>query len=197
VSNRNYAVTVTDTCGMQAERIVNVEIREVRADFDYAYFGYYGLKLVNYSRGEGLTYLWDFGDGEFSEEEDPTHNFTGLDRYRVVLTATDLVGCQDTAVFITDPPVEIFVPTAFTPNGDGINDLFGISSANVTYFEMWIFDRWGKQVFYSNDIDKKWNGATQDGEYYPGTSTFNYLIKYQGEKEEDATEITGFVTLIR
>ena len=196
-SDRNYFMSVVDTCGMRADSLISVELRLVRADFDFTEIEYYGMIFDNYSIGEELTYLWDFGDGTFSDEENPRHFFTGLDEYRVILEATDLRGCSDTAFVTTIPPTEIFIPSAFSPNGDGINDLFGVTGANVTKFEMWIFDRWGKQVFYSNDVDKKWNGSNQDGEYYPGTTTFNYLIEYQGESEDDATKITGVVHLIR
>lgn len=196
-SDRNYYLTVTDTCGMSAEAVVNVEIRQVRADFDYLYIHYYGLQLTNYSRGEDLSYLWDFGDGTTSMEENPKHHFKGLDKYRVTLTATDPKGCWDTTYFETQPPSELFIPSSFTPNGDGINDLFGVVGANVTEFDMWIYDRYGREVFHTDNVNDKWNGATENSEYYPGSTVFNYLIRYKGELKEDAVEITGFVTLIR
>lgn len=196
-TDRNYFVSVTDTCGVRADSLISVEIRNVRADFDFEEIEYYGMAFENYSRGEGLTYLWNFGDGNFSTEESPRHFFDGLEIYRVMLTATDLAGCQDTAFITTKPPTEIFIPSAFSPNGDGINDLFGVYGENITEFEMWIVDRWGDEVFYSNDPDVKWNGADKNGEFYPGTTTFNYLIEYKGESEDDATTITGVVHLIR
>ncbi len=196
-TDRNYFVSVTDTCGMRADSLISVEIRSVRADFDFTEIEYYGMAFENYSRGEGLTYLWNFGDGNFSVEENPRHFFDGLESYRVMLTATDLVGCQDTAFVTTKPPTEIFIPSAFSPNGDGINDLFGVYGENITEFEMWILDRWGDEVFYSNDPDVKWNGADKNGEFYPGTTSFNYLIEYKGESEDDATTLTGVVHLVR
>jgi len=196
-SDRNYFMNVVDTCGMRVDSVITVEIREVRADFDFTEIEYYGMEFENYSIGEGLTYLWDFGDGASSTEEDPRHYFSGLDEYRVVLEATDIRGCSDTAFVTTIPPVELFIPNAFSPNGDGINDLFGVQGANVSDFKMWIFDRWGKQVFFSDDIDKKWNGSNQDGEFYPGTTSFNYLIEYKGPGEDDATKLTGTINLVR
>ncbi|MCZ4408628.1 choice-of-anchor L domain-containing protein [Cryomorphaceae bacterium 1068] len=196
-SDRNYFMSVSDTCGMRADSIISVDIRNVRADFDHTEIEYYGMQFENYSIGEGLTYLWDFGDGNRSDEIDPRHFFSGLDSYTVILTATDIQGCQDTAYLVTDPPTEIFIPTAFSPNGDGINDLFGVYGENITEFDMWIFDRWGEEVFYSNDPDVKWNGSNRNGEFYPGSTTFNYLIEYKGESEDDATKITGLVHLVR
>jgi gliding motility-associated-like protein len=114
-----------------------------------------------------------------------------------LLTVTDNIGCTDSIGLQTIPPAEIFIPNSFTPNGDGINDLFGIKGANLVDFEMRIFDRWGKQVFHSADPDKKWNGSHNDGSYHNQTTTYTYLIKYRGIAEEDATELTGQVTVIR
>jgi len=195
--DRNYFVSVSDTCGMAADSIVSVEIRNVRANFDHTEIEYYGMAFENYSRGEDLSYFWDFGDGNVSEEENPRHFFDGLDKYTVQLTATDIQGCQDTAFIVTDPPTEIFIPSGFTPNGDGINDLFGIYGENITEFKMSIIDRWGDEVFYTEDPNDKWDGSDKNGEFYPGTTSFNYLIEYKGESEEDATVITGVVHLIR
>lgn len=195
--DRNYFVSVTDTCGIRADSIISVEIRNVRADFDFTEIEYYGMAFENYSIGEGLSYTWNFGDGNQSNEEDPRHYFSGLDKYTVTLTAIDSRGCLDSAFTITNPPTEVFIPSGFSPNGDGINDLFGVYGENITEFKMWIFDRWGDEVFYSDDPSVKWNGSDLNGEFYPGTTTFNYLIEYKGESEDDATKITGVVHLIR
>ncbi|MEM9050975.1 MAG: choice-of-anchor L domain-containing protein [Bacteroidota bacterium] len=195
--DRNYFVSVVDTCGMRADTVINVAIRRVRADFDFTEIEYYGMIFENYSIGDRLSYFWDFGDGETSFEENPRHFFTGLENYEVVLTAIDAAGCLDTAYIVTDPPTEIFIPSGFSPNGDGINDLFGVYGENITEFKMWIYDRWGDEVFYSEDPKNKWNGSDLNGEFYPGSTSFNYLIEYKGPSEEDATVITGVVHLVR
>ena len=194
----NFSVVVQDTCGMSAQKTVHVEVQQPRADFDYKYFGYYGIQFSNYSRAEQpATYFWDFGDGETSEKENPSHQFSDIDPFHVMMTVTDNIGCRDSVGLETIPPTEVFIPSSFTPNGDGINDLFGIKGANVVDYEMRVFDRWGNLVFHSSDPDKKWNGSYQDGSYNNQTTTYNYLIKYRGIAEEDATEITGQVTVIR
>jgi len=198
VGNSSYNVVVEDTCGMIAEKTVFVDVQQPRADFDYEYFGYYGIRFSNYSRAnQPAKYFWNFGDGNSSEEENPSHQFADIDPFKVVMTVEDNIGCRDSVSLQTIPPAEVFIPNSFTPNGDGINDLFGIKGANLIDFEMRVFDRWGKLVFHSADPDKKWNGSHQDGSYHNQTSTYNYLIKYRGIAEEDATEITGQVTVIR
>lgn len=195
--SQNYTVVVTDTCGMKAESTINVNIRNVKADFDYEYIPYYGLAFTNYSRAIDPTYLWDFGDKETSDAINPKHYYKDIVPYRTVLTVTDNIGCKDSIGLTTEPPLEIFIPTSFTPNGDGINDLFGVVGTNVFEFEMRIFDRWGNLVFHSQDIDEKWNGSNNGNGYQSGAQVYNYIIRYKGEKEEDAVEKTGSITVIR
>ncbi len=181
IGNSSYSVVVEDTCGVRAEKSVNIIVQNPRADFDYEYFGYYGIQFSNYSLAtEPATYLWDFGDGSNSEEKNPSHQFANIDPYDVLMTVIDNIGCADSIGLVTIPPAEIYIPTSFTPNGDGINDLFGVEGANVVDFEMWIFDRWGKQVFHSIDPEQKWNGSHQGGDHHNQTTTYNYLIRYRG-----------------
>lgn len=195
--NQIFTVTVTDTCGMKASHTINVMTRNVRADFDYEYVSFYGLALTNYSHAVNPTYLWDFGDETTSTETDPRHLYTDLVPYQIVLTTTDDLGCQDTARLHTIPPMQLFIPTAFTPNGDGINDLFHVVGSNLTEYEIKIFDRWGNLVFQSKDVNKKWNGSHHGNGYQQGAEVYNYLIKYKGVKEEDAIKRTGTITVIR
>src|SRR5690554_5358094 len=195
--DRYYNVVVTDTCGMTAQGTINVEVRNVRADFDYEYIPYYGLDFTNYSRAVEPEFLWDFGDGQTSTLRNPRHSYTDLIPYRVTLTVVDNIGCDDVVGLNTIPPLEIFIPTSFTPNGDGINDLFEVKGANITEFTMRIFDRWGNLVFYTSDIQDKWDGSNSNDGYHSGSALYNYIIRYKGEKEEDTKEVTGKITVIR
>lgn len=195
--SRFYNVMISDTCGMEGVGTVQVDVRDVRADFDYAYFDYYSLAFTNYSRATNPYYIWDFGDGETSNDIDPKHAFNDMEEHDIVLTVVDDIGCIDTAMFRAIPPIEVFIPNSFTPNNDGVNDLFGAVGTNVYEFEMVIYDRWGRQVFQSKDINEKWNGSDSGSEYYLETAVYTYIITYKGKKEEDAIELTGFVTLVR
>lgn len=151
-----------------AESIINVNIRNVRADFNYEYVPYYGIAFTNYSRAIDPSYLWSFGDEETSEAINPTHFYKDIIPYRVMLTVTDNIGCEDSIGLSTKPPLEIFIPNSFTPNGDGINDLFRVVGSNVYEYEIRIFDRWGNLVFHSKDIDQKWNGLHNGNGYQSG-----------------------------
>ena len=58
----------------------------------------------------------------------------------------------------TNKPYTFYIPNAFTPNGDGVNDEFFGKGENIVNYDMWIFDRWGTMIFHGNDINVKWDG---------------------------------------
>jgi gliding motility-associated-like protein len=170
----------------------------VFADFEWDNLDYYGLQLRNRSLPlENSTFAWDFGDGATSTELDPRHFFDEIDPFTVQLITMDEAGCTDTTSRVTQPPIEIFIPTAFTPNGDGVNDMFVIHGPNITEFSMKIFDRFGALVFETDDILRRWNGSHNGGDYFPTASLYNYIIRFKGEREEDAIVRTGTISVIR
>ena len=100
--------------------------------------------------------------------------------YTVVLTVQNQEGCTDSDSTLLDirPLFTIYIPSAFSPNDDGINDLwypYG-ESWNINQYEIEIFDRWGNMVFHSTDINTPWEGPE-----YSGTnstqSVYSYRIK--------------------
>ena len=119
------------------------------------------IRFHNLSIG-GTSFGWSFGDGEFSNEENPFHVYHNSQNYLVYLVVNDDFGCSDTAfnTVIIYENLEIFIPNAFTPNGDGLNDVFRPYGKGYSLdgFEMLIFDRWGKMIFETSDIEKGWNG---------------------------------------
>jgi gliding motility-associated-like protein len=189
---------VTDTCGTSVNGRIRVEIREVVADFEYDPIEYYGIIMRNLSRPLlNASYFWDFGDGSTSREISPRHFFNGVDEYTITLVATDEAGCEDVRTRTTIPPSEIFIPSAFSPNGDGINELFFVQGSNITEFQIWIYDRWGNEVFYANDMDIPWNGSHKGGDYHNNMTLYNLVIRYKGKLEEDTFERTSSITVIR
>jgi len=105
---------------------------------------------------------------------------------------------QDTTVFVNIkciPCFELFVPSAFTPNGDGLNDVFiAESEEKYRFFEMAIYSRANKQLFYSKDIKRGWDG-TFNGVLQPHGS-YLYYIKYMDAKGK-MQEKKGELLLIR
>ncbi|MCL2326916.1 MAG: gliding motility-associated C-terminal domain-containing protein [Bacteroidetes bacterium] len=112
---------------------------------------------------EGVSYMWTpmiWIENAYSAHATvtPPHSYT------YVVHATDSYGCTNTdtvhlQVVDWDCTKEfIFVPTAFTPNNDGVNDIFEIKSGAITELEFAIFDRWGEKIFETTDLHAQWDG---------------------------------------
>jgi gliding motility-associated-like protein len=91
---------------------------------------------------------------------------------------------------------DIYLPNAFSPNGDNINDIFLLTfnCEQVDYYNLQIFDRWGNLIFESNNKDKGWNGKYKEQNMNPGV--YPYVVQYElhgGERKVMA----GDVTLVR
>jgi len=115
------------------------------------------------------------------------------------LTVLDSNGCIAlTSIWIADfCPSDLYVPSAFSPTGNGINDLFFAYCENVAEFHMYIFNRWGQQIFDSEDISQGWDG-NYNGEPVP-QGTYVYRIDYKLYNYAELQKHTkvGTVTLIR
>lgn len=92
----------------------------------------------------------------------------------------------------------VYIPNAFTPNFDGLNDYFKIvTTGPVEYYELIILNRRGEEVFYSRDIDRVWNGSVENGEYFSSPSIFVYFLKVRAEGEVITRSYTGHIVMIR
>ena len=146
------------------------------------------------------SWQWTFDDEGILFDQNPTFTFQDTGVHRVELIVLHPSGCPDTIVkFIDVVPVNtFFLPTAFTPNGDSRNDDFrGVGFVEgMTDFSMSIWNRWGEQVYYSEDPTEGWNGQKKNsGEVCP-EAVYVYQVSYvapRGKKEE----VKGYVTLIR
>ena len=125
------------------------------------------IKFYNYSLG-AYAFEWDFGSGDFSVEEEPNYHFNNPGIYEVMLTASDSIGCTAEMVKAIEiyPEHTLFIANAFTPDGDGLNDVFMPSGNSISFYEMKIFDRWGGVLFQSESIDLGWDGINHSGEYF-------------------------------
>ncbi len=141
---------------------------------------------------------WDFGDGTYSTETNPVHQFESVDTFSVMLVAISDHGCRDTAWHsVTVKEVyTLYVPNAFTPDDNGLNDVF-LPKGNLidpNNYEMIIFDRWGEQVFETRNLYQGWDG-TKNGNPILENSVFDYVIIYKDHQGVSHRQI-GSVTLI-
>jgi gliding motility-associated-like protein len=97
------------------------------------------------------------------------------------LTAFDEFGCeqQDEFLVLETCPAIVYIPNAFTPNNDGVNDTFKpiISGAIILNYQISIFDRWGNLVFSSNNPEESWNGENAPSGVYSGYIDFDYSLR--------------------
>lgn len=141
-----------------------------------------------------VTWQWDFGDGEGDNTEVTTHSYDGGGVYVVTLTVSDNIGCIDTVsrpISIALLPV---LPSGFTPNGDGENDVFIIRGGPFRNVDFKVYNNWGQVVFESTDSEVGWDG-TYKGEPVPlGVYTWTFVIDMGSDF---VVRESGDVTLIR
>ncbi len=200
-----YTITLngTDAKGCQAEVEKTFEAFAVPiANFD---IGNNGSTWVNgttqftdlSSKAKIVSWEWTFGNPDVTSTlQNPSFTYQDSGRYDVTLVVTSDRGCRSyiSKKVIVGDEMGLFLPNAFTPNGDGSNDVFLAIANNITKFEMLIFNRGGSLVFQSNDIKKGWDGM------YKGQMSENnvyvYKVNYIG-KDNKSHALTGSVTLIR
>ena len=153
--------------------------------------------VIQVSNQSNKDYLltWNFGDGSPSlfNDFEPSYTFKAPGDYCVVLIAENDQGCVDSAevCVLVKPEMTMFMPDAFTPNGDGLNDFFEPIGQAYAQIEMTIYSRWGDKVFYfKGDNNVRWSGqGFPDGVYV-------YDIRVW-DTEFLSKRIQGSVSLIR
>src|SRR4029077_637179 len=127
-----------------------------------------------------VNWAWRFGDplDGTSNIQNPSYTYKDTGTYCPTLTVTNKYGCVDsiTKCIVIEPFFTLYIPNAFSPNGDGTNDIFTAKGDYVCGFQMYIFDRWGMQIFYTEDINKGWNGTINGGNNLVQEDTYVYLI---------------------
>lgn len=124
---------------------------------------------VREDSSESIKRIWDFGDGSTSVAEQGSHSYTNPGTYTIILNSWDSAGCLFTwksgPVVVKSP--EIFVPNVFTPNGDGINDLFRVEYSGHELYLLQIYDRWGVKQYETRNQNAWWDGLDLNGQAVP------------------------------
>lgn len=116
-------------------------------------------------------------------------NFTG----NIRLVKGDAQSLSNTVELLQKPVV--YVPNAFTPNGDGVNEFWNIRDLYVKDYNLVIYDKWGQLIYQSNSTNDKWLGVSDNGDAEP-TDVYIYRLIYTGY-DESRTVLQGNVTIIR
>ncbi len=162
------------------------------------------VTCTNTSNEDYAHLVWNFGDvnsnvNVIQNVDDPTHDYTRSGYYTITMTATDSFGCVDSvkARVSVSVPFFFYIPNAFTPDGDGINETFAPKGEGVDpdHYSMQIFDRSGVLIFSTKNPYDYWDGRGKNGQMCP-EGVYVYKILLYNLNEEDK-EYTGTVTLVR
>lgn len=149
---------------------------------------------------DAVSWLWNFGDGAFSSLRSPIHTYRDTGLMAVQQVVFHPSGCRDTIIQYIDikPEVRYFLPNAFTPNSDSVNDVFkGVGAMEgATAFDLTIWNRWGELIFQSSDPDGAWNGRKNNTGIDCPAGVYIVVVKYKDPRGKPV-ELKGFATLIR
>ncbi|MBS1609092.1 MAG: gliding motility-associated C-terminal domain-containing protein [Bacteroidetes bacterium] len=195
VSNGFCTDTSSVHISLNNEVTVNFEMPDIICPEDSASF-------INKSSGPIDSWSWTFGDGHTSSLQTPPaehYPLTGKEKYYSVgLTVNSLLGCNEslTKTLRVLGSCYIAVPSAFTPNHDGINDyLYPLNALKARQLVFRVYNRWGQLVFHSNDWQSKWDG-TLNG-VPQSTGTYVWLLQFTHWDTGKKVEMKGTTTLIR
>lgn len=148
-----------------------------------------------------LYYHWDFGDNTDTVGLDPVHIYQDTGLFNVILTIQDANGCVDTvshSVYV-DPVFSFYMPNAFSPNDNGLNDEFGPigSYFDDTFYEFQIYSRWGELLFETKDPYEYWKGDYNLTSRNPvPLGVYSWIIRVEDALGEEHV-YKGQVTVVR
>jgi len=165
------------------------------------------FKFYNNS-DNGYSYMWDFGDGSFSNEENPSYVYDKEGLFNISLYIVSPEGCPDTLmreryISVWAGEGQIAFPNVFKWNGSGPsggywspgeldNSVFHPHFENVEEYKLLIYSRWGELLYTSDDLYKGWDGYLKDGRRAPqGVYVYKAWVKYvDGLREVRAGDVT-------
>ncbi|UKN03552.1 gliding motility-associated C-terminal domain-containing protein [Paracrocinitomix mangrovi] len=205
VGTYSISLTVTDAngCSTTTEKIDYLIVHDSPvAEFSTSAVSFYNTTVDFTNLSSGATnYNWNFAGLGNSTETNPTFTFPNATAgdYEVCLIATNAFGCIDStcAHIIIEQNGTCYAPNSFSPNGDSKNEIFLpiLSGYATDSYSLSIYNRWGEQLFQTNDINRGWDGThegslVQDGVYIWKISAIEISTDLP-------IELTGHVTLIK
>ncbi len=188
---------VTDTLFSNVIKVYPSPLAAFSVNPDSAYITHPVFSFYNLS--ENATYYeWNFGDNSqlVINQINPIHTYGDTGVYEITLLVKNEFGCADTSFKIIKVKDEfaIYIPNAFTPNGDFDNPTFGAKGVGIVEYEMLIYNRWGELIYTSNDISIQWDGTYQGLESPQGVYVYMINVKSISGRTYN---FTGHFTLIR
>lgn len=199
----NVKLTVTNGLGCANTATKTLEAYPTpTSDFDFNTNVSYANPEVKFhdksTNGNIISWDWTFGDNvnSFSKEKDPTFVYNEIGKYSVSLKVKTDKGCENMVTRTVDvkEEVQLYVPSGFSPNGDGSNDVFQVVGNSIQKFDLSIFSRTGQLIYHTTELSKGWDGSLK-GQQVP-IGVYAYKIQYQA-KDNDTKTLTGSITIVR
>ena len=190
-SRQDSIIELKDSLHMTLQRAPEIEITYETTDDNGTISTYFTPNVVDefssiqYSLTKNGSFSWDFGDGSFGDQSHPRHEYKTNGNYMVYLTYKDLFECISYANLEVEVTAnfDILAPNTFTPNGDGINDVFmpeGVILSGLP-FEMVIFNKYGKTIFSTQNTNNGWSGFDQNTGKKCQSGNYLWLVKLENE----------------
>lgn len=152
------------------------------------------VQFLDLSTGSVQQWFWDFGDGEADNAQNPIHQYGEGGDYTIYLIIIDASGCQDTVAKIITIGLPPVLPSGFTPNGDGENDIFLIRGGPFKEVDFKVYNNWGEVVFSSDDAAVGWDGTFKGQPAQMGVYTWTFAVSMTNDV---VVKKSGDVTLLR
>ena len=157
------------------------------------------ITLVDSSSKDAIDWIWTVSDGGSYSGSSAQHTFIDSGNYIVTLRIINNNGCfdEETKIIYVNADLFIHIPNGFSPNGDGINDTYGLAgmTQGVFQMEMDIYNQWGEKVFHSENVNDRWDGTYQGEPAQQGVYLFR--VKYTNPKQTKWYYNNGEIHLMR
>jgi gliding motility-associated-like protein len=187
------------TCIAQDCYVVGFPIANFLSEEETATIDHRTLTFTDQSAG-AISWTWYFGDGDSISGQTVTHTYDTSGEYIVTLIVVNKWGCIDSSMkaVVIISEYMLYIPNAFTPDGDGLNDYFLPEGEfiGITEYEMYIFNRWGEALFTTTDLVKGWDGISVRTNERVQDGSYPYMIRVRNQRDE-LSVFRGSVLLIK
>ena len=192
-------VTDENKCTYDTTLVVETDyllVSDFDIDYDYPYIDW-PISLFDDSKGpEIINWSWDLGNGAVVDEVNARNTYVTPGSYPITLKITNSVGCEaiNTKILDVEKGFRVIVPSAFTPNQDGLNDYFRPTLENIVSMYLVIYNKYGSVVYETQDLDGEWDGSLN---LIPlPQDSYLYEITYEAESGIFRTD-RGKVAMLR
>jgi gliding motility-associated-like protein len=190
-----YRCVVNDLCGNVATDQVLVNTDFIEPSFNSVYLDDETIGLTNLLP-DSLVTFWEFSDGTLSNDHHAEHRFNTLDEWVATLHAYTPLGCHNSVSQTFQATGEIYIPNAFSPNGDGLNDVYKPVGRDVLSYHLTIYNRFGQMVFETRDMEEYWTGGYLGGDYFVMDGLYSFILRAT-DARYNTIERNGMIQVMR